>query len=383
MYHAYAADPRMRLNVGIRRRLAPLVENSRRRIELLNGLLFSLPGTPGHLLRRRDRDGRQHLPRRPQRRAHADAVDGRPQRRLLAGRPRRAVRAADHGPGLRLPGDQRRGAGAIALLAAPLDEADDRACAGSTRPSAAARIGSCTRPTARCSRTCGEDADERILVVANLARTVQPVELDLSGFEGLTPVEMLGRTEFPRIGEPPYFLTLGAVRASTGSCSKSSRRRSPRAWPRPRPRSPSPPRRCWRAAPGRRCSTATSGNSSSASACPVPPRQRWFAGKAPRPASRALRGLGAAAAGARAGLPQRRRGDFRRRGARALLPAAGHGVGRGGRPGPRAVARNGARTADRRPQGRAVRRVHRRGPRTRTARPDRLVAAGDDARRRD
>ena len=46
MYQAYAADPQMRLNVGIRRRLAPLVENSRRRIELLNGLLFSMPGTP-------------------------------------------------------------------------------------------------------------------------------------------------------------------------------------------------------------------------------------------------------------------------------------------------------------------------------------------------
>ena len=46
MYRSYAADPQMRINVGIRRRLAPLVENSRRRVELLNSLLFSLPGTP-------------------------------------------------------------------------------------------------------------------------------------------------------------------------------------------------------------------------------------------------------------------------------------------------------------------------------------------------
>jgi maltose alpha-D-glucosyltransferase/alpha-amylase len=46
MYQSYAADPQMRINVGIRRRLAPLVENSRRRIELLNGLLMSMPGTP-------------------------------------------------------------------------------------------------------------------------------------------------------------------------------------------------------------------------------------------------------------------------------------------------------------------------------------------------
>src|SRR5262249_18551243 len=50
--------------------------------------------------------------------------------------------------------------------------------------------------------------DETVLCVANLARTVQPAELDLSAFKGLTPIELLGLTEFPRIGELPYFLTL-------------------------------------------------------------------------------------------------------------------------------------------------------------------------------
>ncbi len=54
------------------------------------------------------------------------------------------------------------------------------------------------------------DQDETILCVANLSRSVQPVELDLSRFRGLMPVEMLGQTEFPRIGEQPYFLSLGA-----------------------------------------------------------------------------------------------------------------------------------------------------------------------------
>ena len=91
MYLAYSADPRMRINVGIRRRLAPLMDNNRRRIELMNSLLFSFPGHAHHLLRRRDRHGRQHLSRRPQRRPHADAVDRRPQRRLLARQPRQAV----------------------------------------------------------------------------------------------------------------------------------------------------------------------------------------------------------------------------------------------------------------------------------------------------
>jgi maltose alpha-D-glucosyltransferase/alpha-amylase len=51
--------------------------------------------------------------------------------------------------------------------------------------------------------------DDVILCVTNLSRTVQPAELDLSGFAGLQPVEMLGYTEFPTIGAAPYFLTLG------------------------------------------------------------------------------------------------------------------------------------------------------------------------------
>ena len=54
------------------------------------------------------------------------------------------------------------------------------------------------------------DETDTILCVANLSRTVQPVELDLSRFRGMVPVEMLGQTEFPRIGDQPYFLSLGA-----------------------------------------------------------------------------------------------------------------------------------------------------------------------------
>ncbi len=75
MYLAYSADPRMRLNLGIRRRLAPLMDNNRRRIELLNSLLLSFPGTPIIYYGDETRHGRQHLPGRSQRRAHADAVE--------------------------------------------------------------------------------------------------------------------------------------------------------------------------------------------------------------------------------------------------------------------------------------------------------------------
>ena len=66
-------------------------------------------GQPDPLLRRRDRDGREHPPRRPRRGPHTDAVDARPQRRLLQGRLRGPVPAAAHGPGVRLPGGERRG----------------------------------------------------------------------------------------------------------------------------------------------------------------------------------------------------------------------------------------------------------------------------------
>ncbi len=123
MYAQYAADPQMRLNLGIRRRLAPLMENTRSRIELMNSLLLLDAGHADHLLRRRDRHGRQRLSRRSQRRAHADAMEQRSQRRLLARRSGAALLPGHHGSGLRLRGDQRRSAGALAGLAAAVDEA--------------------------------------------------------------------------------------------------------------------------------------------------------------------------------------------------------------------------------------------------------------------
>ena len=94
------------------------------RADELPALLIS--GDAGDLLRRRDRHGGQHLPRRSQRRADADAVDQRPQRRILARRSGAPLCRADHGSGLRLSGGERRSAGAIRLFDAALDEAADR-----------------------------------------------------------------------------------------------------------------------------------------------------------------------------------------------------------------------------------------------------------------
>ncbi len=126
MYQTYASDPQMRINGGIRRRLAPLMENSRRRIELMNSLLFSLPGTPviyygdeigmGDNIYLGDRNGvrtpMQWTGDRNGGFSRADAA------RLYAPR--------HHRSGLWLQRRQRRGAGAGAVLAPQLDEAAHR-----------------------------------------------------------------------------------------------------------------------------------------------------------------------------------------------------------------------------------------------------------------
>ena len=110
MYRAYAHDSEMRINLGIRRRLAPLCRQRPPQDRADERPAVLAAGHAGPLLRRRDRHGRQRLPRRPQRRAHADAVERRPQRRLLARQPAAAVPAGHHRPRVPLRGGQRRGA---------------------------------------------------------------------------------------------------------------------------------------------------------------------------------------------------------------------------------------------------------------------------------
>ena len=86
MYEEYANDPLMQLNLGIRRRLAPLLENGRDEIELMHAMLFSLPGSPVLYYGDEIGMGDNILPRRSRRGTHADALDGRSQRWLLARR---------------------------------------------------------------------------------------------------------------------------------------------------------------------------------------------------------------------------------------------------------------------------------------------------------
>jgi maltose alpha-D-glucosyltransferase/alpha-amylase len=208
MYLAYSMDPQARLNVGIRRRLAPLVGNNRRRIELLNALLFSFPGTPivyygdeigmGDNLFLGDRNGvRTPMQWNADRNAGFSRCDP----------------AKLHSPVIM---DAVYGYQAVNVEA---EERDAASLLHWMRNMIRLRklfavfgrgtIEFLTPANQRILAYVRRYREDVILCVANLSRAVQPVALDLSAFAGLTPVEMLGYTEFPLIGASPYFLSLG------------------------------------------------------------------------------------------------------------------------------------------------------------------------------
>ncbi len=208
MYRAYATDPQMRINVGIRRRLAPLLENSRRRIELLHSLLFSMPGTPviyygdelgmGDNIYLGDRNG----VRTPMQWT-GDRNGGFS----------RADPARLYAPPIM---DPVYGYQAINVEAQARSEYSIlswmRRMLGLRKQLTVFGRGTIEFLPAQNRKALiyiRQLGDETILCVANLSRSVQPVEIDLSRFKGMIPIELLGLTEFPRIGDLPYFLTIG------------------------------------------------------------------------------------------------------------------------------------------------------------------------------
>jgi maltose alpha-D-glucosyltransferase/alpha-amylase len=207
LWNYYAADRRARLNLGIRRRLAPLMENDRRKIELLNALLISMPGTPvfyygdeigmGDNVFLGDRDGvRTPMQWSFDRNGGFSRAD--PARLYLPpimdpvyGFEAVNVEAQSRSPSSLLNWIKR-------LIAARRSRrAFGRGSLQFLYPS--------NRKVIAYLRTYG---DETVLCVANLARTPQAVELDLLEWRGRQPVELLGRSAFPPIGELPYLLTL-------------------------------------------------------------------------------------------------------------------------------------------------------------------------------
>ena len=209
MYRMYAADVQARINLGIRRRLAPLMENDPERIKLMNSLLLSMPGSPivyygdeigmGDNIYLGDRNGvRTPMQWSPDRNAGFSRAD--PQRLYLPpimdplyGYQAVNVEAQERDPGSLLNWMKR-------MLRVRRE----------SRAFGRGRLSFLKPGNRKILAYLREYGDEAILCVANLARSAQPVELDLRRFKGRVPVELMGRTSFPPIGDLPYLLTLPA-----------------------------------------------------------------------------------------------------------------------------------------------------------------------------
>jgi len=207
MYSEYAKDSRMRINLGIRRRLAPLMDNGRRQIELLYGLLFTLPGSPVMY--------------------YGDEI-GMGDNIYLGDR--NAVRTPMHWSGDRNAGFSRSDPSRLfqPLIMDPIYHYQAINVEAQLRSPTSLlnwlrRIIRVRKQNPVFSRgslefvPCEnqrivayvrEYQDSKVLVVNNLSRFAQPAELDLSRYKELIPVEMIGNQPFPRIGELPYFVTL-------------------------------------------------------------------------------------------------------------------------------------------------------------------------------
>jgi maltose alpha-D-glucosyltransferase/alpha-amylase len=208
MYQVYGTDPRSRINLGIRRRLAPLLNNNRRRIELLHGLLFALPGTPviyygneigmGDNIYLGDRDG-VRTPFQWSAERNAGFSRANPQKLCLP-----VVTDPEyHYQAVNVEAQQNNPHSLWWWM--------KRLIALRKRVRAFGRGElECLYPdNPRILAFIRRYGDEVILVVANLSRFAQAVELDLRRYAGRIPVELFGRTPFPPVTDRPYLLTLG------------------------------------------------------------------------------------------------------------------------------------------------------------------------------
>lgn len=209
MVDAYAADRTARINLGIRRRLAPLLENNRRRIELMNGLLFSLPGTPvlyygdevgmGDNVYLGDRDG-VRTPMQWSGDRNAGFSRANPQKLVLP-----PVQDPEyHYSAVNVEAQQGNESSLLWWTKRIISLRKQFRAFG--RGSFEALNSSNRRVLAFLRRY----QDECVLVVANLSRFAQYVELDLREFAGIRPRELFGNVEFPEIGQWPYLIMTGA-----------------------------------------------------------------------------------------------------------------------------------------------------------------------------
>ncbi len=208
MYRSYAHDREMRINLGIRRRLAPLLENDRRRIELMNALLLSLPGTPvvyygdeigmGDNIYLGDRNGvRTPMQWSPDRNAGFSRAN--PQKLYLPVN----IDPEYHYEAINVETQQNNSHSLLWYMKRMIAQRKQH-------PSFGRGTFELLFPNNRkVLAFVRQFEDETILVVANLSRFTQFAELDLAKHSGSVPTEIFGRTRFPAVGDGPYTLSLG------------------------------------------------------------------------------------------------------------------------------------------------------------------------------
>ncbi len=208
MYDEYAVDKTMRINRGIRRRLAPMMDNDRRRIELLNGLLMSMPGTPivyygdeigmGDNIYLGDRNG-VRTPMQWNGDANAGFSTADPERLYSP-----VISNAVYGHQAINVESQKRSEHSILRWMKSLIKLRN-----SFQVFGRGSILFLKPANHRVLAYVRQFGEETVLIVNNLSSSAQAVELDVRSFKGYIPIEMFGRNLFPRFGDAPYLLTLG------------------------------------------------------------------------------------------------------------------------------------------------------------------------------
>ncbi len=227
MWNEYAQDPRMKANIGIRRRLAPLLDNDVNRMELFTAMLLSLPGSPilyygdeigmGDNIWLGDRDGvRTPMQWSPDRNASfSTATPGKLTLPVIMD-PVYGFQAVN------VEAEMENSSSLLHWTRRMIQARKQHPCFGM---GSFTDLGGSNPSVLSYVREFGDDV---VLCVNNLSRFPQPIELDLRHWEGVEPVELLGGVHFPQIGELPYLLTLGAhgfywfrlpVKRQTGSAA--------------------------------------------------------------------------------------------------------------------------------------------------------------------
>jgi maltose alpha-D-glucosyltransferase/alpha-amylase len=222
MWAEYAKDPRMKRNIGIGRRLAPLVENDRRVAELLHALLFSFPGSPilyygdeiamGDNIYLGDRDGvRTPMQWSPDRNGGFSTADFAQLYLPPLMDPVYGYQAVNVESGMRNPSSFLHWVKRMLEIRKqhPVFGVGTFEVVSLDNPSVLAYVRTLEAPADAPEGADGTPARrDTVLCVCNLSKLAQPAELPLQQWEGKVPIELIGRVPFPRIGELPYFITL-------------------------------------------------------------------------------------------------------------------------------------------------------------------------------